>query len=239
MTAGTLKAQLAELIRLQQEDKAIHDLNVEKQTKPEEIARLTEEFEAKKQSLADAEKKLLDIQKQKKEGELNLASQEENARKLQSQLYSLKTNKEYQAMLGQIQDAKADASVIEDKILGLMDEVETARKAVDEEKARLKEHEQVFNEAKRKIEERIKAIDGEIAQHEAKRKQIAPAVDARILAQYDRILQGRNGLAMVPVQEYSCTGCFMRVTPQIVNEIKMYDQLITCQACNRILYIEE
>lgn len=239
MTQARLKAQLEELIKLQQEDKAIHDLNVEKESKPHEIEQLTADFESKKQAVADAEKRLLDVQKQKKDSELNLASQEENAKKLQSQLYSLKTNKEYQTMLGQIQGAKADASVIEDKILALMDAVDSTKKRVDEEKAVLKQHESIFSEAKKKIEDRIREIDASIAEHETKRKQILPSVDPKILAHYERILQGRDGLALVVVEEESCSGCFMRVTPQIINMIRMYDHLITCEACNRILYIQE
>jgi predicted nucleic acid-binding Zn-ribbon protein len=107
-----LKSQLGNLVKLQTLDSQIYSLRAEKEAKPQEIKVLQESFEAKKQSLAVLEKNFLDSQKKRKDKELELASKEEGSKKLQSQLYSLKTNKEYQTMLQQIQDSKADASVI-------------------------------------------------------------------------------------------------------------------------------
>jgi len=69
-----------------------------------------------------------------KDREIELASKEENTKKLQAQLYQLKTNKEYNVMLQQIQDSKADASLVEDKILEAMDKIDKAKLNVDAEK---------------------------------------------------------------------------------------------------------
>ena len=88
-------------------------------------------FEAKKQNLAALEKKSLELLKQRKEKELDLASKEEAAKKLQGQLYSLKTNKEYQTMLQQIQDAKADGELVEEKILILFEDSDKIKKEIE------------------------------------------------------------------------------------------------------------
>ena len=124
MAVTNLKVQLTNLIQLQTLDTDIYALKSEKQAKPLEMKTLTDAFEQKKLSLADLEKKLLDAQKQRKDRELELASKEEATKKLQGQLYQLKTNKEYQAMLQQIDDSRADASVIEDKILESLEAVD-------------------------------------------------------------------------------------------------------------------
>ena len=115
-----LKAELSGLIKLQEIDTEIYRLRSEKSSKPGEIKALEDSFESKKAYMADLEKKSLDLAKQKKDKELELGSKEEATVKLQGQLYSLKTNKEYQTMLQQIQDAKADSSVIEDKVLNYL-----------------------------------------------------------------------------------------------------------------------
>jgi hypothetical protein len=234
-----LKSQIISLIKLQKIDSEIYALKAEKESKPEQIKTLDAAFEEKKQRLASLDKKNLDLQKLKKDKELELASKEEAAKKLQSQLYQLKTNKEYQAMLQQITDAKADASVIEDKILELMDRIDNAKSEIDKEKQVLQQEEKLLNEQKNKIQNRIKEIDGRLSQLEAQQKQIMPEIDAKILPQYQRILKSRDGLAIVKVKDNSCGGCNMHVPPQVINLIKMYERIITCEVCNRMLYIDD
>ncbi|MDD5431813.1 MAG: C4-type zinc ribbon domain-containing protein [Candidatus Omnitrophica bacterium] len=238
MSNVDLRTQIGSLVKLQAIDSEIYTLNNEKTAKPAEIKVMEASFEAKKQGLAELEKKFLDFQKQRKDKELELASKEEAGKKLQGQLYALKTNKEYQAMLQQIQDSKADGSVIEDKILELFDLSDKAKKEVEAEKERLKGEEKVFVGEKKKVEDRIKEIDDRLSQLEAQRKQVLPEIDPKILSQYDRILLNRDGLAIVAVKGNNCGGCNMFVPPQVINLIKMYERLVTCEICNRILFVE-
>jgi uncharacterized protein len=234
-----LKKQLSLLIQLQALDTQIYGLNAEKSVKPHEIETLKTAFEVEKANLANLEKVQLDFQKQKADKELELASKEESARKLQTQLYQLKTNKEYNTMLQQIQDAKADASTVEDRILEAMDKLEKAKKDIDEERKTLQQKEQVFTEEKKKIEIRIKEIDDRLAQLDSQRKQLIPDIDKKMLSQYERILRSRDGLAIVTVKNNTCSGCNMFVPAQVINLIQMYERIITCEVCNRILYIDD
>lgn len=239
MQAIDLKSQIKNLILLQELDSEIYALKSEKEAKPKEAKAIEEVFEGKKLNLANLEKGLLDLQKQRKDEELELASKEDGIKKLQTQLYQLKTNKEYQTMLQQINDAKADNSIIEDKILELFGFADKAKLEIEGEKKRLQEEEKLFKEQKNKIEIRVKEIDDRIAQLETQRKQILPQIDNKILSQYERILLNRDGLAITSVKNNSCQGCNMFVPPQVINLIKMYERIITCEVCNRILYIVE
>jgi len=239
LTTVDLKSQLSALIKLQTIDTEIYKLNNELAAKPQELKIAQDAFEAKKASLAALEKASLDLQKQKKERELELGTKEEEIKKLQGQLYSLKTNKEYSAMLQQIDGAKADISVIEDKILQILEQGDKLKDESEKEKLRLKDEEKVFNEEKKKIDERIKIINDRLAQLDAQRKQVSPGIDAKILSQYERILANREGLAIVLVKDGTCQGCNMSMPPQVINLIKMYDTIVTCEICNRMLYIEE
>jgi predicted nucleic acid-binding Zn-ribbon protein len=234
-----LKGQLQGLIKLQELDSEIYLLNAEKALKPEQIKNLEAAFEAKKQSLAAIEKQLLDLQKVRKDKEGELAGKDEAIKKLQTQLYSLKTNKEYQAMLQQIQDAKADYSLIEDKILEALEQGDKVKLEADREKQHLKQEEGLFQAEKGTIDTRVKEIDGRLAQLQALRTQALVGLDPKILAQYDRILHSRDGLAIVLVKDNSCGGCNMFVPAQVINLIKMYDNIVTCEVCNRILYVQE
>ncbi len=234
-----LKKQIVGLVKLQELDSEIYALGNEKAAKPQEISALLASFEAKKQGLAELEKKSLEIQKQRKEKELELATNAEAVKKLQGQLYSLKTNKEFQVMQQQIADNKADGSVIEEKILISFEESDKIKARIEEENLRLKNEEKIFSEQKKKAEARLKEIDDRLSQLDAQRKQVIPDIDPKMLREYERILHSRDGLAIVTVKNNSCGGCHMLVPPQVINLIKMYEHVITCEMCNRILYINE
>jgi predicted nucleic acid-binding Zn-ribbon protein len=128
-----LKTQIGGLVKLQELDSEIYALGNEKAAKPLEIKALDDAFEVKKQGLAALEKKSLDIQKQRKERELELATNAEGVKKLSGQLFSLKTNKEFQTMQQQIADAKADGSLIEEKILLSFEESDKVKAEIDAE----------------------------------------------------------------------------------------------------------
>jgi len=234
-----LKAQIIGLVKLQGLDSEIYALNNEKEAKPLEIKVAEESFEAKKQNLALLEKNSLDLQKHRKEKELELATNAEVVKKLQGQLYSLKTNKEFQTMLQQIADTKADGSVIEEKILISFEDSDKIKAQIDQENIKLRAEEKVFLEEKKKVELRIKEIDDHLNQLQSQRKQVTPGIDSKMLAEYERILSSRDGLAIVTVIDNSCGGCHMLVPPQVINLIKMYEHIVTCEVCNRIFYIAE
>jgi uncharacterized protein len=236
-TVVQLKTQLENLLQLQAIDSQIYTFSDEKKTKPAQVEALRLAFEEKKKSLALSEKAYLDAQKEKKDREMELGTKEENTKKLQAQLYQLKTNKEYNTMLAQIQDSKADASMVEDKILEAMEKIDRTRTAVEQEKKKLAEEEGIFNEQKKKVDMEMQGIDERLAQLESQRKQMMPGIDKSILHTYERILHNREGLAIVAVKENTCMGCHMFVPPQVINMIQSYEHIITCEVCNRILHI--
>ncbi|MCX5698705.1 MAG: C4-type zinc ribbon domain-containing protein [Candidatus Omnitrophica bacterium] len=234
-----LKTQIIGLVRLQELDSEIYALGNERAAKPQEIKAMEDAFELKKLDLAALEKKSLDLQKQRKEKELELAANVEGVKKLNGQLFSLKTNKEFQTMQKQIADAQADGSVIEEKILILFEESDKIKAQIDSENLKLKAEEDIFLRQKKEIESRSAEIGGRLSQLDAQRKQVIPGIDPKMLREYERILHSRDGLAMVTVKDSSCGGCHMLVPPQVINLIKMYEHIITCEVCNRILYITE
>jgi len=234
-----LKNQIIGLIRLQELDSEIYALGNEKAAKPQEIKAITEAFELKKQGLTALEKKSLDLQKQRKEKELELATNAEGVKKLSGQLFSLKTNKEFQTMQQQIADTKADGAVIEEKILISFEESDKVKAQIDAENLKLKEEEKIFQQQKKTVETRVAQIQDRLNQLDAQRKQALTNIDSKMLAEYERILHSREGLALVTVKDNSCGGCHMLVPPQVINLIKMYERIITCETCNRILYIKE
>ena len=235
----SIKEQTKILVQMQERDGKIYALLKEKEGLPEQAARLDKVFEDKKATLKRLEESDRALALKRKEQELELAGKEENIKKFNTQLASLKTNKEYQAMLGQIASLKTDCSVLEEVILKIMDGQDALKQEAAKEKAHLAFGEKELSGEKKKIDQRIKEIEYAANDLTAKRAQFIPSLDKHIVSMYERILKGRDGLALVKVRDCACQGCFMSVTPQVVNEIKMYDKMIICEFCARILYLEE
>jgi len=239
LSTPDIRTELTKLVELQGLDKRIFELDQKKRELPLLLERLQKAFEEKKANYKSLESNLQKTQLKQKEKEGDLNAKEEGIKKSQSQLGALKTNKEYQAKLAEIESLKADKSVIEEEILKLMDEVEAAKRALDEEKKVIAEKEKIYNEEKRAVEEQAKNIEASLQAEQGKRQIAAAGVDKKILQAYEHILHGRDGVALVRVSNNSCEGCHMRVPHQVINEIKMHNRLITCENCSRILYLEE
>ena len=239
MTTISIKDQIKRLIELQSMDFEAYRLKMDLKDKPSEIEALKEEFESKKSKLKSLEDQLKLILLKQKEFEGDLKSKEEGIVKADGQLMSLKTNKEYQAKLMEIESIKADKSLIEEKILLGMDEMDAARKAVETEKTVVAAFEKEFNLKKKQLEDAIAIAGDQLKVKESQRVRLTPDVRPDILSRYERVLQNKEGLGIVPVKNHACGGCFMHLTEQVIHQIKMNDQLVSCDQCARILYLED
>ena len=230
--------ELANLTKLQSVDSHLFALHRERQAKPGLIDELAAHRNAEQAAVKDIEEKIKANQLKRKQRELDLQSKEEGIKKLQVQLYQLKTNKEYQAMQQEIEGQKADNSRIEDEILLLMEEAEKLNAGLGKEKGLFAYAEKHLNEDKKKIEAEIASLDAQIAELESQRKEAAALIDKKVLAHYEKVLANRDGVALVAVKNHACQGCFINLPPQVINEMKMKEKIITCESCARILYIE-
>ncbi|MDP2924279.1 MAG: C4-type zinc ribbon domain-containing protein [Candidatus Omnitrophota bacterium] len=237
-----LKEEIKKLAQLQETDSKIYSLRKEKEViLPQRLEKIKNEFEDKKKGLQDFENQAKQLLLKKREKELDLATKEEGVKKTQGQLYQLKSNKEYQIKLTEIASLKADVSILEEEVIKALDEIENVDKKLKEAKTFLSQEEKKFSEEDEKLNNRIKDIDAEIKSLDDRRNVLIKDIDGNVLSRYEKLLNTRSGLAIVPVDVDSenCSACNMRVTPQTINEIKMYKNLVLCESCVRILYIAE
>jgi predicted nucleic acid-binding Zn-ribbon protein len=239
LATPNIKEDIKKLVELQGMDKKIFDAKRELAEAPKVIVALESDFESKKANLKAIEEKrqkLILFQKQK---EGDLAAKEEGIKKAQGQLGLLKTNKDYQAKLAEIEGLKADKSLIEEEVLRTMDEIDGSKGPIEAEKTKLATEEKAFQEKKSQISHRTKDLEAQVNNLEGQRKVLSSSVDKKILERYEHILPAKEGVALVRVAHNSCQGCFMHVPHQVINEIQMHDRLIVCENCARILYLEE
>lgn len=185
-------------------------------------------------------------QKQADAVELQLKEWEERITKLRGSLNTAKTNKEYAALLTQINTLKADNSKVEEDGLRLITEVDEARTATEEAKAQIAEFEQALEEVKQTSAADVTRLEGMLAELQTKRDAAAQDVPAPALTVFNRIASMRDGEAMSPIEiqgrkppfEYICGGCFMSITAEHANSLQTRDDLRFCDCCGRILYLE-
>jgi hypothetical protein len=235
-----LKEEIRKIVQLQELDIQIQNFTIQKDIElPKNIEDLKGELEKEKKKFSAFEEEVKKLQVKRKDKELELASKEENVKKAQTQLYQLKTNKEYQAKLSEIASLKTDVSILEEEIIKILDEIEKVERQFKEEREKFSLKEKEFKEEEAKIKGEIKEIEVKIKNLQDKRNILIKEIDKNILSKYEQLLRTRSGLAVTPVENENCGACHIRLTPQTINEIKMYKDLVFCENCVRLLYLPE
>ena len=238
MTTVSIADQLKALIELQKLDGEIYRLRRDLAVLPVKAAQLKDEHAKRTLGLQTAEARTKSLELKRNQLETELGSKEQQIKKLQMQLYQVKTNKEYSALQLEIEGSKADKSVFEEEILKLMEEVDRAKGLSVTEKEQIKVQEGQLKAQLDLIEQESQRIKTAVEQLQAARAANVPKVDPKVLLQYEKILERKEGSALVPVRGNSCSGCNMILPPQAINEVMMNTRLIPCESCARILYIE-
>jgi predicted nucleic acid-binding Zn-ribbon protein len=206
-----------------------------------EIPKQKSKFDVQKQRLAeelkDREKNLQNLQLEQRTCEGEIEQKNGQTSKYQQQLFQVKKNEEYQALLNEIEGMKKQIGLKEERIISLMIEI-------DEAKARLVQDKKRIEAELKGIDQQCAAIDTELVdaikarkQLEKDREPVAAQIDAPTLARYMRVRNSKKtGPALVPLNDQVCTGCNMVLPPQIANEVLAGSKLHSCHLCGRLLY---
>lgn len=152
---------------------------------------------------------------------------------------SITTQREYDALDREIQDATKKEAELRKEIL----KNEANHKRLDEEikneEALIKQQEQDIEERKAMIEKEIADKKNELAELAEGEQRIAPDLDSDTLFKFDRIIKNKQGIGIVPVQGNVCMGCHMILSAQFAIEVREGKNIMYCPYCSRILYYQE
>ncbi len=235
---ASVKEDIEMLKKVQVLDKEIYDLGVFVSELPAKLSQLDQEIESKKALYNQHEEEIKKIKLAVKEKELELGKKDGEISKLDGQLAQLKTNKDYTAMVEQIAGIKADKGMLEEKILLDWDNVEKLNAGREEEKKKFSGEEQKINQQKKSLEDEVKQAQEKIGKLKEERKHILEPVSQEVKALYEKILLKREGVALVKIEGENCGGCQFLMRPQIINEVRMLQEITLCERCTRILYYE-
>jgi predicted nucleic acid-binding Zn-ribbon protein len=151
-------------------------------------------------------------------------------------LDNIKSNKEYTAVLKEIEDQEKEKSLKEDHFLQLMDEIEALDRNCIEGSNELSELKNQYERTKEEVENELKDLDAREDLLEKKRVKFCDSMDKDLLKRY-LLLKGRKGgIAIGAVIGGICQSCYMGIPPQQFNELIRCNSLTSCPNCNRMIY---
>lgn len=233
-----MNPQLPVLIELQALDLRMLEIKEQERKIPFLIKAAETPLQEARQHLQTVSALVENLSKERRNRERDLEAHEVQTEKLRSRLMELKTNKEYQAHLFEIEMANKKKSEIEEEILTLMERIEKDQEEARQAKARVTESERLFAQEKSRLEALSASLQAELCQLEKKREEVVARLEKGLLDRYSKLKAGRRDVAVVPVRNGICTGCRLQLPPQLVAEVRRSDVLQTCSYCHRILYWE-
>jgi hypothetical protein len=234
-----MSVDLQRLQELQLLDSRIAGLERKLEAIPVRIQTIREEHGRAREAVDALRAKLDQVRREIRAKEKDLEYQQAQRKKSEARLYEVKTNKEYSAVLAEIETLKVDKGRAEEETLALMELQERLGRDVGEAEVRLRRQEAEGAAQQAAASEELRALETDLAVVRAEREALSRDVPRDLLAQYARLLRGRGGLAVALVgQNGICSGCRVTITPQRFQEVRQSSQILPCESCGRILYYQ-
>jgi predicted nucleic acid-binding Zn-ribbon protein len=232
-----VKAELAQLIALQNADTNIRSLQTEIESIPERRAEIEKEFDQRAFEIRAMEERRDNARHERTRLEAEIFEQKQRAERADRNLMAAKKPDEYTAAIREADAARKQISAFETQVLEQMEisdqaEKELAERAPEVEKLRV-EMEASF----KAFDKQAKAQQKLLEQAHEDRERLTRELPKATSALYKRISSRiRDGVAVAEARNGACTACYMALRPQIMSQVRRGDEVITCDNCNRILY---
>jgi len=231
-----LKEQLSYLIELQKIDLKISEITIKKKELPEKRTQMDDEFSKFAASMEEARNKLEELNKRHNEKEDKLKRGVDTLKKTKERLLEVKTNKEYQAILKEIETIEKKNSDIEDELIAAMEDLDHIKVVLKTKEEDFDNRRSRYEREKQKIEKEISQLDVDLSDYQHKSNDLRRLVRSELQKKYETIKGARNGLAVVSAWKEVCGGCHMNIPPQLYIELQRSMELLSCPNCNRIIY---
>ena len=234
-----MQNQLEILLKLQVIDYDLGELERSKEYLPDMMGNLNREIEESRSNYETTVTALEASRVKQANLELEIKTKEANLQKFQQQMMSIKTNKEYDALVAEIDTVKESISGMETELLETIDQIGALEKNIVEFKEKL---DQVNENNTRQLEilqEKIDSIGDKTSFKKEERNQISTTIPRSVMSVYERVRKGKGGAVVVAVKKRACGACYKGLTPKKVQDIRKADHILTCDNCGRLLYWDD
>ena len=233
-----MNQKVSPLIELQKVDLRIIEINEFRRKIPERLHAVELPLRDTTQLLNSTMAAVEVAAKERRSHEKDLEAHEAKTDTMKSRLSELKTNKEYQAYLFEIELANKKRGDLEENILICMEKIDQLQRTEKEIQEKVRSLEAVFAQEKKLLDEQDHALAAELAQLEARQHEASARVEKSLLERYNQIKAVRKDQALAAVRGGICAGCRLQIPPQLIAEVKRSEDLHVCPYCHRMLYWE-
>jgi predicted nucleic acid-binding Zn-ribbon protein len=233
-----LREQLELLWELQKIDLTLKKIKEERDRFPKEIKKLDERQNIEKEKIQKEREKTESLEKERRQKEKHLNTEQEKIKRTEGRMFEVKTNKEYQALLTEIEGIKEATSREEEEILQILEEIDELKKDLLKREKEVTTTLEKIEREKKKIQEKMDQGDGLWKEQKERRELLSKQLESGLFKLYNTLKEKRQGVGVVNVKAETCQGCFVNIPPQMFIEVQKYNTLIRCPNCNRILYWE-
>ena len=232
-----MKAELQQLIALQNLDISIRRLQVQIEATPLRRAEIEREFDQRASEIRVEETRRDDARHERVRLEKEVSEQRARAERADRNLMSSKKPEEYTAAIREADAARKQMSALETQILEQMEIFDQAESALKERVIEIASLNSDRDARLRQFDQESDAQMRQLETERAERERVFASLPKPMSALYNRIsLRIRDGIAMAEARNGACAACFMALRPQIMAQVRRADEVITCDNCNRILY---
>jgi uncharacterized protein len=233
-----LRKQLELLWELQKIDLTLKRINEERDRFPKEMKKLDERQNIEKEKIQNEKEKIESLEKERRQKERHLNTEQEKIKRTEGRMFEVKTNKEYQALLNEIEAIKEATNREEEEILQILEEIDELKKDLLKREKEVTATLEKIERERKKIQEKMDQGDGLWKEQKERREVLSKQLESGLFKLYNTLKEKRQGIGVVSAKQETCQGCFVNVPPQMFIEVQKNNALIRCPNCNRILYWE-
>jgi len=231
-----VRDQFRLLLELQQVDDRLRALALTEQQLPQRLQSYETACITARQQLGAYQAAIEQSERQQRVWERELANHQEALRKTQSKAHEVKTNKEYSALLAEIDAAKQRLAALEDQLLVLMETTDQQRQASRDQEQQVQAALHALAEQQQHIQAEQETLRRAMVTEQEQRQETVRILEAPLYAQYQKVYGQHGGRVVAQLQGGVCTGCHLKIPPQLISEIRAQTQVFTCPHCRLMLF---
>lgn len=235
----TIEEDIQLLIQIVQKDSDIRERRKLIESVPTRIKAIDRELKRMDEEYAETNKTLDKLERERSQINRDIDAQKHSIEAKRNEQRSVKTNKEYQALMIEIQYLASQIDKEETRLIAIDDENETRRREIKRITDRIASEKSTLENEKKSLEGALREAQDALKIIEDEKLRIMPHISERIRALYARILKAKGDSGVANVVADICQGCYSRVPPQKALEIRRNDDIFTCEVCGRILVYYE
>ena len=204
-----------------------------------ERAHLESQLAATEAGVESLKQKGRQVEVERKNLELDVGTRAESILRLKTQQYQTRKNDEFQAIGHEIERYENEIRKLEDQELDLMIEADKLRGEIEAADKSARATKDTISRQLSDLETKSSALETQQRELEKERAALAAEIDADLLDQFERLFNSKGDAAVVAVEHGVCTGCHMKVTTATASRVKAGKEIVSCENCGRILYLEQ